>query len=541
MTAIASTGYTFANWNENGVVQSTSPAYAFTLGTNRYLTANFTVNPTYTVATQVTPANAGSVTGGGLFVAGNAVTVMATPNSGYTFTNWTENGVVQSTLSAYTFTLAANRNLTANFAALPVTYAVTPSAGVNGNIIPSRPQTIVTGGSITFIAAPATGCQINQWLVNGAVAQNGGPEFTLQNVTSNSSVAVSFVAMTVTNNTNFTLLVSGNGTLSPKPNIKSFQQGRRYFLTAVAAKGYIFADWTSNGVIVATTTKYAFIVESNVVLQANFVINPFLPVAGIYHGLFYVSDNPAENSSGSFVANVTSAGAYSGTIHLGAYNYAISGAFSLAGVAAKTIARPGQNPLTLELQLGFANDSITGTISDGDWTADLQANLAGYSNLHRAPQAGRYTLLFPGSTNASTEPGGNGFGGVTVNSAGAIIFSGSLSDGTPVVAFSAVTSPGQWPFYVSLYGGKGSMLGWLNFDTNGDIGGEISWFKLPQKTARLYPGGFTNSSEAVGSIYHYANGSPVLNFTDGQLSLINGDLAEGITNQVGVGTANRGR
>jgi len=534
VTAIASSGYIFTNWTENGLVQSSLSTYVFTLATNRYLTANFVVNPTYMVATQINPANAGNVTGGGLFVAGSGVAVTATPNNGYTFTNWTENGIVQATSSAYTFMLATNRNLTANFAATPISYTVNPISGVNGNIIPSASQTVVTGGSITFTASPVTSYKVDHWMVNGVAVQNGGSAFTLQNITGNSSVAVFFASATP-NNTNFALVVNGNGTLSPKPNIKLFQQGRRYFLSAVPAKGYLFADWTSNGVVVSTATRYGFMVESNVVLQANFVVNPFLPVAGGYHGLFYVADNPAENSSGSFVANVTSAGLYSASARLGASSYSFSGEFSLTGVASKSISRPGLSPLTVAIQLDLSNGPMTGTVSDGTWTAELEADPAVYSNAHPAPQAGKYTLLFPGSENASAQPGGNGFGTMTVNAAGLVSFSGSLGDGTPVISSSTVSSQGQWPFYVSLYGGQGSILGWLAFTNNGDIGGQISWFKLPKKAAKIYPGGFTNSTAAMGSVYKYTNGYPVLGFTDGLLSLINGDLAEGITNQVGLG------
>ena len=173
----------------------------------------------------------------------------------------------------------------------------------------------------------------------------------------------------------------------------------------------------------------------------------------------------------------------------------------------------------MQLQLGLTNGPLTGTISDGAWTADLVADAAVYSKANPAPQAGKYTLLIPGSENASAQPGGNGFGAVTVSDSGNVTFSGILGDGTPVTSTSIVSSEGQWPFYVSLYGGKGSILGWLSFTNDGDISGQTGWFKLPQATAKLYPGGFTNSTEAIGSVYHYTNGLPVLGFTEGQLSL----------------------
>jgi Divergent InlB B-repeat domain len=45
--------------------------------------------------------------------------VTATPNSGYTFLHWTENGRVVSTSEGYTFTLNANVTLVADFSKSP--------------------------------------------------------------------------------------------------------------------------------------------------------------------------------------------------------------------------------------------------------------------------------------------------------------------------------------------------------------------------------------------------------------------------------------
>ena len=54
---------------------------------------------TQTVTVVANPAGAGSVIGGGSFVTGSSVTVTAVANRGYTFSNWTENGTVQSRLA----------------------------------------------------------------------------------------------------------------------------------------------------------------------------------------------------------------------------------------------------------------------------------------------------------------------------------------------------------------------------------------------------------------------------------------------------------
>ena len=56
-----------------------------------------------------------TVSGGGSFAVNSEVTITAAPNSGYKFTNWTENDTVVSTESSYTFTVTVGRTFTANF------------------------------------------------------------------------------------------------------------------------------------------------------------------------------------------------------------------------------------------------------------------------------------------------------------------------------------------------------------------------------------------------------------------------------------------
>jgi uncharacterized repeat protein (TIGR03803 family) len=116
VTATAKSGYTFANWTENGGVVSASPSYTFTLNANQTLVANFTKNAAnYTITLSASPSAGGTVSGGGTFVAGSSCTVTATAKSGYTFANWTENGGVVSASSSYTFPLNGNQTLVANF------------------------------------------------------------------------------------------------------------------------------------------------------------------------------------------------------------------------------------------------------------------------------------------------------------------------------------------------------------------------------------------------------------------------------------------
>lgn len=75
--------------------------------------------PHSAVDTTATPAIGGTTIGDGVYTNGTAATVLATANAGYRFVNWTENGALVSSASAYTFTNIVNRSLVATFAPAP--------------------------------------------------------------------------------------------------------------------------------------------------------------------------------------------------------------------------------------------------------------------------------------------------------------------------------------------------------------------------------------------------------------------------------------
>jgi uncharacterized repeat protein (TIGR02543 family) len=111
--AVASPGYQFTHWTENGEEVSIFASFSFHVASNRELVAHFACR--YTITTQVLPADAGTVTGGGTYDYGETVTLTANANPGYTFSNWTQNGSVVSTNASYTITVTGDRTLTANF------------------------------------------------------------------------------------------------------------------------------------------------------------------------------------------------------------------------------------------------------------------------------------------------------------------------------------------------------------------------------------------------------------------------------------------
>jgi hypothetical protein len=74
----------------------------------------------YTVTATASPVNGGTITGAGTFDEGTNVSLEATPEAGYQFLNWTENGIEVSTSAIYDFVLSGDRSLVANFELIPV-------------------------------------------------------------------------------------------------------------------------------------------------------------------------------------------------------------------------------------------------------------------------------------------------------------------------------------------------------------------------------------------------------------------------------------
>jgi hypothetical protein len=336
------------------------------------------------------------------------------------------------------------------------------------------------------------------------------------------------------------LQTNGVGTIRCKFTGNVLEVGRSYSVTAIPGSGQVFSNWT--GGVTSSSAALNFVMQSNMILQANFIPNPFVACAGTYQGLFYETNGVAHSSSGFFSARTTSKGTFSAKLQLAGQRHSVSGQFDCTGVFSGSVTRKGLPSLSVRWQIDLGGeDVLTGHISDGTWTAELLADRAAYSRTNSAPQSGNYTLHIPGAEDSSTRPGGYGYGSLTVDALGNIKFVGCLGEGTKTAQKTFLSKQGQWPLYASLYSGKGQILGWLTFANKpeSDVAGLISWIKLPEPAARAYPSGFTNETEAAGSFYQFVNGLPVLNFGTGQVWLANGNLPQAFTNQIALGADNK--
>ncbi len=122
--------------------------------------------PSFTIATSVSPAGAGTAGGGGSYPSNSTCTVMASANPGWGFQKWTENGARVSTSANYTFTVQSDRTLVANFVpAYTVTTGLSPSYGGTA----SGGGTFNSNSVVLITATPMVGFKFVGWTELGTL------------------------------------------------------------------------------------------------------------------------------------------------------------------------------------------------------------------------------------------------------------------------------------------------------------------------------------------------------------------------------------
>jgi len=112
--------------------------------------------------------------------------VVAGGKGSYSFTYWTENGVIVAHTATYVFTLTANRTLVANFTTQPV--YITTSSSPSGGGTTAGAGTYGSGSSVTVTALPNAGYSFLNWTKNGTVVSTSA-SYTFAAAASTSLVA----------------------------------------------------------------------------------------------------------------------------------------------------------------------------------------------------------------------------------------------------------------------------------------------------------------------------------------------------------------
>jgi len=134
----------------------------------------------------LTSGTGGTVSGAGAFDCGKTTTVTATPQTGYLFAGWYENGVRVSGDAVYSFTVSADRTLEARYTLSGCT--ITVSAGKGGKV--SGGGTLNYGSSCTVTASENGAYTFSGWYENGTKVSSL-PDYTFT-VTSDRNLEARF-------------------------------------------------------------------------------------------------------------------------------------------------------------------------------------------------------------------------------------------------------------------------------------------------------------------------------------------------------------
>lgn len=233
---------------------------------------SFTTIPA--VGLTASPAIGGVVAGQGTFASNSSVTVTAVPNTGYTFTSWTENGTVVSTSPSYQFTITGNRNLIANFTAIPLgNFAVNLSSSPAAGGTTTGSGAYLIGSSVTVVATANAGYTFVNWTENGnIVSTSSGYQFI---IIANRTLVANYrlipaaqFAVTLTSSP-----VAGGST----DGEGSYPSGTSVTITSANNPGYTFTNWTdkTTGLVVSTSPGYTFALAGNRAFVANFSLNTY--------------------------------------------------------------------------------------------------------------------------------------------------------------------------------------------------------------------------------------------------------------------------
>ena len=289
---------------------------------------------------------------------------------------------------------------------------------------------------------------------------------------------------------------------------------------SVVATNYspVAYQWFCNGLAIAGATSATLTLDhaldsanagdykvvitsaSSSVTSSTATLTKPVPIAA-YNGLFYENTGVRHGSSGYFNFTTTRTRTFNGKILIEGGSYILAGTFGSNHQATATVVRAGKSPLTVKLQLltAAAADQVTGTVSDGVWTAPLLGDRAVFSTANVAPQVGVYTFTLLTDSNGDSAPSYGSYGKATVKTNGAVTLSGALSDTAGINQSTSISKAGQWPLYVPLYMGKGSLLGWVTFTNQPTLKltGDVSWIKT-NASGLYYPNGFTNTVILLG-------------------------------------------
>ena len=208
-------------------------------------------------------ANTGGVTTpSDIFYLGTTASILATPNTGYSFDGWTGEGVADTSQVSTTVSMTQNRAISASFSIN--SYDLTLQAGTGGSVTGGGTYDHGTNPSIT--ALPDTGYSFNGW--SGEGVSDPHASTTSVSMSTHRTISASFSLNSYELN-----LQAGTGGSVTGTGI--FHHGTNPYITAIPDTGYSFIEWSGYGVTDPSSSITTVDMSMDRNVSATFSLNSY--------------------------------------------------------------------------------------------------------------------------------------------------------------------------------------------------------------------------------------------------------------------------
>jgi formylglycine-generating enzyme required for sulfatase activity len=230
LEAAPNAGYSFKNWSGN-LSGGTNPA-TLIMDADKSVNAGFTLK-TYSLSVAAADGSVTKKPDKASYNHGETVTLEATPNAGYTFTNWS--GGLSGGTNPAALVMDADKSISAGFAIK--TYSLTVNA-VGGSVTKKPDKASYNHGeTVTLEAAPNAGYSFTNW--SGDLSGSTNPATLV--IGANTSVNAGFTLKT------YSLTATAvDGSVTKSPDKAGYNHGETVTLKAVPNKDYSFTNWSGD-------------------------------------------------------------------------------------------------------------------------------------------------------------------------------------------------------------------------------------------------------------------------------------------------------
>ena len=254
-------GYQFIQWSENGQFISANAQTEIELFDHRTLTAEFQPVKDYKISLLVNEPVNGNISGAGTYSDGENVTIIATPDEGYHFVNWTEGITEVSTSAEYTFSATEDRVLTANFEINQ--YNLVTSANNSSYGTTTGDGTYDYATEVSVEAFPEAGYGFSHWESNSDSVSSDNPlSFEIVCDSTLTAIFKQQYAITATTDPVDGGTIEGAG---------DYLIGETITLTAIPENLFSFSHWSEGGTTISNEAEITFTVDGARDLTAHFI------------------------------------------------------------------------------------------------------------------------------------------------------------------------------------------------------------------------------------------------------------------------------